>query len=266
MNSIKNPKVGDLFYTQINRKFFFMQIIHITTNLPSPYNNGQYNYGYFMAVFEKSFSKLPQTIEELDLNRVYQIKSKPKKAILYVSHWNEIPEIKVKDGRIDSAKHKKYKFVYFGNTYVTNKFEPVILREFTLPSRNISDEKGFTISHSPDDINWIYSRLIQDEEKQNEKTKEILPKYFNEWLEYVEADAIIKTEKILTSFELDSQTKDTRKALKKCIVALNKLNEKLQFITTIEAESLVDQIIKLSISFGLNDLESNEIIDKNRDW
>lgn len=266
MNSIKSPNIGDLFYTQVNGKFFFMQIIHITTNLPAPYNNGQYNYGYFIVVFEKSFPALPQTIEELDLNKVYKIKTTPKKAILYVSHWTESQEIKVKNGRIDSAKHKKYKLLYFGNADVTNKFEPKILRDFTLPSRNISNENGFIISHSPDDINWIYSRLIHDEEKQNKKKKDVLPKYFNEWLEYVEADAIIKTDKILTSFEIDSQTKDTRKALKKCTLALNKLNEKLQFITTIEAESLIEQMIKLSISFGLNDLESNEIIEKNRDW
>jgi hypothetical protein len=263
---LKRPNAGDIFYTKIGNKFFFMQLIHITSNLPAPYNIPDFKYGYFIVVFEKSFFKLPKSIEELDLNRIYKVKYKPKDTILHVSHWNEFPEIKIKEGRIDAEKHKKYEPLYFENTNVTNKFEPEIIRDFTMPARCNYDENGINISHSPNDLNWIYSILIQDEQKQNEKKKDIIPKYFKEWLEFVDADAIIKTEKILCTFELECKTKDIRKSLKKCVVAINRLNHKLNFITTIEAENLFDQIIKLSINFGLTDIESNDIIEKNRDW
>ncbi|SHL73587.1 hypothetical protein [Flavobacterium chilense] len=266
MNSIKNPKVGDLFYTEVNKKNFFFQIIHISTGLPAPYDEGNYDYGYFMVVFEKSFSKLPETIEELDLIQIYNIKYKPKKTILYVSHWNNTPEIKVKDGRTNCEKYKKYKLVYFGNTTVSEKFEPEIIRDFTMPAHWDCDNKGVQISHSPDDINWVFSRLIQDEEKKNEKKKDIVPQYFTEWLEFVEADAILKTEKLLTTFETESQTKDCKNALKKCVVALNKLEDKLHFITTIEAENLFDKLIDLAIKYGLSDADADEIIENNRDW
>lgn len=263
---LKKPNAGDIFYTKIGNKFFFMQLIHITTNLPAPYNIGNFKYGYFIVVFEKSFFQLPKSIEELDLNRIYKVKYKPKDVILYVSHWNEFPEIKIKEGRIDAEKHKKYNLLYFGNTNVKSKFEPEIIRDFTMPARCKHDDNGIQISHSPNDLNWIYSVLIQDEKKQNEKKKDIVPKYFKEWLEFVEADAIIKTEKILFTFELECKTKDISKSLKKCVVAINRLNEKLNFITTIEAENLFDKLLSLSKKLGFDDSSANDIIENNRDW
>ncbi|MET3028020.1 hypothetical protein ABXT06_15175 [Flavobacterium sp. UW10123] len=266
MYTLKNPKIGDLFYTQIGKKFFFMQIIHITTNLPEPYDESQFKYGYFIVVFEKSFFKLPKSIEELDLNKIYNVKYKPKDTILYVSHWNEFPEIKIKNGRIDAEKYKKYELLYFGNTNVTSKFEPEIIRDFTMPAQCKYDDNGTQISHSPDDLNWIYSILIQDEEKQHEKKKKIATKHFHEWIEFVEADAIIKTEKILCTFELECKTKNICTSLKKSIVAINRLNEKLNFITTIEAENLFDKLLSLSKELGLDDFKANEIIENNRDW
>jgi len=266
MNTVKDIKKGDIFYSEIGKRFYFIQIIHITTGLPAPYDNGQYDYGYFFVVFEKSFTTLPKTIEELDLNTIYRIKYKPTKSILYISHWSETPEIKVKMGRQNSEIYAKYKLAYFGNTEISNAFEPEIVQDFTMPAKCKINENGIIISHSPDGINWFYSRILQDQEKQFEKKKNIQAKYFKDWLEYVDAEAIIKSEKIITTFELEVETKDPKRALKKCVSSLNKLNDKLNFIMTIEAENLFEKLIEISVKFGLTENEAIDIIENNRDW
>lgn len=268
MNTVKNIKKGDIYYSEIGKRFYFIQIIHITTGLPAPYDSGEYNYGYFFVVLEKSFNTLPKTIEELDLNTIYRIKYKPTKTVLYISHWSKTPEIKVEVSPFytNSEIYAKYKLVYFGNTEISNAFEPEIVQDFTMPAKFETNEKGIKISHSPDDIDWFYSRIRQDQEKQFEKKKNIQPKYFKDWLEYVDADAIIKSEKIIATFELEAETKDPKKALKKCVSSLNKLNDKLNFIMTIEAENLFDKLIELSIKYRLPENEADEIIENNRDW
>ena len=217
-------------------------------------------------VFEESFTTLPKSIEELDLNTIYRIKYKPTKSILYISHWSETPEIKVKMGRTNCEIHSKHKLIYFGNTKISNAFEPKIVQDFTMPAKFETNEKGIQISHSPDGINWFYSRILQDQEKQLEKKKNIQPKYFKDWLEYVDTEAIIKSEKIIATFELEAETKNLKKALKKCVSAFNKLNDKLNFIMTIEAENLFNKLIELSVKYGLSENEANEIIENNRDW
>jgi hypothetical protein len=266
MNTIKQIKKGDIFYSEIGKRFYFIQIIHIATGLPEPYDNGEYNNGYFFVVFEQSFTTLPKSIEELDLNTIYRIKYKPTKSILYISHWSEAPEIKVKMGRANCEIHAKHKLVYFGNTKISNAFEPKIVQNFTMPAKFETNERGIQISHSPDDINWFYSRILQDQEKQLEKKKNIQPKYFKNWLEFVDTEAIIKSEKIIATFELEAETRDLKKALKKCVSAFNKLNDKLNYIMTIEAESLLNKLIELSVKYGLSENEANEIIENNRDW
>ena len=266
MNTLKDIKKGDIFYSEIGKRFYFIQIIHIATGLPAPYDNGEYNNGYFFVVFEESFTTLPKSIEELDLNTIYRIKYKPTKSILYISHWSETPEIKVKMGRTNCEIHSKHKLIYFGNTKISNAFEPKIVQDFTMPAKFETNEKGIQISHSPDGINWFYSRILQDQEKQLEKKKNIQPKYFKDWLEYVDTEAIIKSEKIIATFELEAETKNLKKALKKCVSAFNKLNDKLNFIMTIEAENLFNKLIELSVKYGLSENEANEIIENNRDW
>ena len=71
-----------------------MQIVHITKDLPPPYDV-DYKYGYFITVFEKSYKELPQTIDEINLIEIYRLKNKPKNTILFISHWDIKPEIKI---------------------------------------------------------------------------------------------------------------------------------------------------------------------------
>lgn len=272
MNVVKNTKKGDIFYSEINKRFYFMQIIHITraTELSAEYRNSindyKFNYGYFIVVFDKSFSVLPTTLKELDLNTVYRIKDRPKNSILYISHWSETREIKVKMDRIDCKIHAKYKLVHFGNTKISNSFEPKIIKSFTMSGSCQFDKNRICITASPGDINWVYRCILQDQKKQLKKKKNIQPKYFKDWLEYVDDELIVKTEKIITTFELEAKTQDLKKTLKKCILALNKLNDKENFIMTIEAEHLFDTLIELSVKFGFPENVADEIIENNRDW
>jgi hypothetical protein len=265
MNITKNIKEGDIFYVEINRKYFFMQVIHITENLPPPYDI-DYKFGYFIVVFEKSFTKLPQSLSELDLKTIYRIKYKPTKSILYVSHWDTLPEIKVKKGLTNWERHTKYKLQLFDNSPISESFIPEIVRDFTMPSKWKINDEGIHISHSPDEINWIYSRIEQDEQKRMEVKKNIQAIYFKQWIDDVEPEAIIKTEKAITTFNADLKTKDLRKALKKCVLAINKLDEKLSFITTIEAEDIHDKLIEIAIKNGLSEQDAFEVIEQNRDW
>lgn len=53
----------------------------------------------------------------------------------------------------------------------SNAFEPKIVQDFTMLVKFETNEKGIQILHSPDGINWFYSRILQDQEKQLKKKK-----------------------------------------------------------------------------------------------
>jgi hypothetical protein len=114
-------------------------------------------------------------------------------------------------------------------------------------------------------IQGIIWAIEQEEKGKTKKKNSITPRYFSEWLEYVEPDCIVKTEKILAAFEAEL-SQPTEKSLKKAVLALNKLEEKLGFIYTIEAENLHEKLIELATKKGLSDKLAAEIIDENRDW
>lgn len=106
----------------------------------------------------------------------------------------------------------------------------------------------------------------QEEAKRLAKRRIIQPVYFREWLEYVDPALILKTEKVLLSFASGQTPAFAMKELKKCIVALNKLEDKHAFIGTLEAESLYEKLVELSLSRGLVENETVEIIDAHREW
>ena len=93
----------------------------------------------------------------------------------------------------------------------------------------------------------------------------IKPQYFTEWLEYVEPEQIIKTEKIVAKFQNNLDNKSALNELIKSVKALNKLDEKEGFIMTTEAENLVDKLTEIALSKGLNNEEIEKQIE-NRTW
>lgn len=250
---------GDIYFFEICKKFYFLQIIHITTDLSEDYKKAGYCFGYFIVVFEKSFRELPQSMEELDLQTVYKIKTKPRNSLLFISNWNRVPELNIN-------KNVKTKTNYFGNCSVSDSFIPTLSLQFGLPTTGSHNKEGIIISPTAAYFDYIFDRIRDDAEHDHRKRTKIEAKYFEEWIEYVAVEAIIKTEKIIATFESEAGMKGVRKALIKCIAAINKLNNKLNFIYSIEAENLVDTITELSQKHGLSEREAIEIIENNRTW
>jgi hypothetical protein len=246
---LKEIKEGDIFYTQFSKKYYFLQIIHITKDLPPPYDV-DYKYGYFITVFEKSFKELPKSIEELDLINIYKVKYKPKNTILFISHWDVLPEIKINPMTEDYKKHSKYEINYFGNTKVSKIFNPQILNKFILPINNTIDKDGIQISHTPTDISWIF--YIFEEDIKNKKQKM--------------EKAKIKLENIIQKYKEINDKNIIKWALKKCIIGINNLNRKNNFIMTIEAEEIYTKLINISKKHGIKETETEKIIEENRDW
>jgi hypothetical protein len=249
MKILKDIKVGDIFYTQFSKEYYFLQIIHITKDLPPPYDV-DYKYGYFIIVFEKSFKELPKSIEELDLINIYKIKYKPKNTILFISHWDVLPEIKINPMTEDYKKHSKYEIKYFGNANVSKSFNPEILSEFILPANNTINRDGIEISHTPAGISWIFyifEENVKNKEKEIEEVK-------------------IKMENIIQKYEEINDKNMVKRALKKCIIGINNLNRKSNFIMTIEAEEIYSKLISISKKYGIKETETEKIIEENRDW
>jgi hypothetical protein len=261
METLKDIKEGDIFYTQFNKKYYFMQIIHITKDLPPPYDV-DYKYGYFIVMFEKFYNVLPKSINEIDLINIYKTKYKPKNTILYISNWDTLPEIKLDKTHDDYKKYSKYEIKYFGNSKVSNEFNPKIIENYILPSKHETDSDGLIVSHQPANIDWVFYILEEDEKHKNMKLKKIKPKYFKEWIETIEPEIIIKMENIIQKYE--NAYEDIPKELKKCINSINKLDEKYHFVMTKEAEDIYDILTKISKRHDINNFE--KIIEENREW
>ncbi|NQX41336.1 hypothetical protein SAMN05421820_107122 [Pedobacter steynii] len=258
-------KKGDLFYVELNERFFFMQVIHITTDLPAPYNQA-HKFGYFVVVFEKTYKTLPVEIEALELSKVYVTRYLWKKTALYVSMWNSEPNIGFTDELMHYDYKDRYKLQFFANTKVSEPFNPPLIYDFVLPAVSTENEDEITVSHQPLSLQMLLWALLEEEKKRNAKRKNITPLYFNSWKEEVEPDHILKAEKVITALQLNANPKGLDKALKKAVVALNKLDEKLGFIGTMEAEDLYECLLAIAVNAGLEEERALEIIESTRDW
>ncbi len=266
MNQKTEIKQGDIFYFQISKKYYFMQIINITRNLDAPYNVSAFNFGIFITVFEKAFRTLPTSIDELDLQTVYQIKSKPKNSLLYICDWREHLELKIDANTANFAKNTNIDVQYFANTKITKHFIPELSQQFDLPIISMEDENGVCISALPAKLNYIFDRINDDDAKLSKKRSVVAIQYFAEWLDFVDLDVIIKIEKIFKLFEYELTTKDMRSALKKCVNSVNKLEQKKVFIGTFEVETLMESIFTVAIKHGMDEQNIKEIVEQNRDW
>ena len=265
MESLKNIKVGDIFYTQVGKWYYFFQIIHITDDLPPPYDVS-HKFGYFIIVFEKRYEELPKTIDEMDLVNIYNAKYTRKGTVLYISHWDKVPEIKVRPNRIDSDRYSEYEIKHFGNYKVSDELNPKIIRDYTMPANCKFDENGIQVSHTPDSINLIFYVLEQDEILKNKKITKINPKYFKEWTETIEPETIKKMEKIFDKYLDECAKIGVEKALKKCVKSINKLDDTREFIGTIEMEDIISKIFEITKTHQVDEHIIEKVIEENRTW
>lgn len=215
-------------------------------------------------VFEKSYPAIPDNLAGLDLHTVYQIKYKPKKSLLYVTLSYDTPEIQIvwSDGGYKQRNNAKYQLHYIGNTKVADAFKPEILVKDIHFTKN---EDDIIISPTPVNFTYIHDRIEQDIEYRNKKCLKITPRYFTDWLEYVEPEAIVKAEKIIDKLNAN-KTDDPKKLLAKTVIAINKLDEKYHFIDTIERENIFDKLIEIAQKQNITSDVATQIIDENRDW
>lgn len=260
--ALTDIKVGDIFYVDINSTYYFLQVIHIEQTTES-----KDKFGYFLVVFNKTFKTLPVSIDELDLQKIYQPKYIWKKTTLYAGIWNAEPHIEFRKDMMYYDLKDKYKVVYFGNSAVSRSFDPEIVMYNSSSSSYVEyNDADIQITHQPLALQVILWGLEQEEKGKTKKKLSIKPQYFKEWLEYIDAENIVRTEKIIAKFESSSNQKGLLTVLKKSVLSLNKLDEKESFITTIEAENVIDKLTEIALSKGLNESEVTQQIEKNRSW
>lgn len=254
-------KTGDIFYVKINNTYYFLQIIHIEQT-----NDSKNKFGYFLVVFDKTFTHLPKSTAELDLQKIYQPKYLWKKTTLYAGIWNSEPNIKFRKDLMYYDLKDKYQLTYFGNTRICEQFNPEIIYDFSVQNQCKSNENGITITYHHLALQVIFWGLEQEEKGKTKKKLSVKPVYFKEWLEYVDPEQIIKTEKIIAKFENIADKKILLKELKKSVLSINKLDDKDTFITTTEAEDIVDKLTKIALSKGLDKANIEQQIETNREW
>ena len=254
-------KTGDILYVEINKTFYFLQIIHIEQT-----NDSKNKFGYFLVVFDKTFKVLPTSIADLNLQKIYQPKYIWKRTTLFAGIWNDEPNIKFRKDLMYYDLKDKYHLSYFGNTVVCNQFYPEIIYEFAPQSRSRTNKDGIEVSYQHLALQVIFWGLEQEEKGKTKKKLSIKPQYFKEWLEYVDPANIVKTEKIIAKFENNTDKNAVLNELKKSVIAINKLDEKEGFITTIEVENLIDKLTEIALSKGLSRAEVEQQIETNRMW
>lgn len=260
-----NIKHGDIFYVLVNKRYYFFQVIHIAENAAKSYGE-QYRFGYFIVVLNQTFAELPASVNDVDLTTIFQPKYIWRKTLFYFSLWNKEHCICFKRSLMHYEYKDKYRLVKFGNANVTESFSPVIEHQYSLPASGTENKDGIQISHSPLSIQMVIWALEEEEKGKTKKRNATVPRFFKEWLEYVELEYILKTEKILIQFEVVELQENAQKALKKAVIAINKLDEKFGFISTIEAENIIDQLVEISTKKGLSEQEAALIIEGNREW
>lgn len=263
--AVSNIKLGDIYYVQVNKRYYFLQVIHIAENVAHPYGE-QYQFGYFIVVLNQTFLELPTAIDGIDLTSIFQPKYIWRKTLFYFGLWDKEPCIRFDKSLMRYDYKDKYTLVKFGNAPVAETFKPAIDLQFSMPVICEENDDGVKISPSLSSIQTVIWAIEEEEKGKIKKRNAIVPRYFNEWLEYLEPDCIVKTEKIIAKFSEAEVLKLLQKELKKAVIAINKLDEKYNFISTIEAENLVEKLLEISITKGMLQQEAMEIVDSNRDW
>ncbi len=265
--AIKDIKEGDVYYILINKKYFFLQVVKIVTGLNTPYDKNEYKYGFFIVFFQKTFTSIPK-IGELDLQNIRVNRYWCKNEACYFSIWEDEPYIKFKKHLMYYDHKDKYKFIKFTNIKVPNfnNFKPPLIPQFSLPAE-YKLFNGICNSHHPYSIQAVIGNIIREEESRNKKSKIIEPKYFIDWLEYIDTPIIERTEKAIFKFEEKTgRSKTIENSLKQCVERINKLDEKYSYIGTIEREDIFETLLEIAKNKEIEENKAFKLIDVNRNW
>lgn len=93
-------------------------------------------------------------------------------------------------------------------------------------------------------------------------------KHFSNWEDSIDPEIIQVSEYIIESLikELKDSVNNAEKILEKSVLAFNKLDEKKQFIYTIEREDICEKLIEIAEEFNIEASVAEGIIDTTRDW
>jgi len=272
--TIEKINEGDIYYFNLNKRYFVFQVLKIVTDLPAPYDIN-YKYGYYIAVFKKTFKDIPKS-KNLDLKRVFVDKYYRKNTAGYFSIWNnKEPSIKCKNSNLKKYKLKaKPEFTYLENRPVDDfkKFNPPLLPLFSMGGGEPIYVEDYPngISNYPEviiSIDQVLIQILEEEKSRNKKNEKINPIFFPDWLDYIDGTALLKTEKAISIFELKEGSKRVKEnALKKCIEKLNMIDEKLSHIGTIEREDIIEKLMEIATLKEITEDVADNIIEENRDW
>jgi hypothetical protein len=268
--AVGNVKEGDVFNVLINEKYFFMQVIHHEKEVIDPSGiSKKIGSNFYVVVFQKIFKTLPKSINELDLKNIYQPKYIWKNTLFYAKIWSEDQNIKFDNQLMYYDYKDKYKLTFFANTKISTEFNPKISPQFSLQTPTThSTVKYDDLDTSPQPlaIQVLIWAIEQEEKGKTKKIKSITPLYFQEWLDYVEPDCIVKIEKIISTFINADASKIPQKELVKAVSAINKLDAKYNCIYTIEAEQIHEKLTEIAATKNIKVSEATQIIDLNREW
>ncbi|WP_320052492.1 hypothetical protein [uncultured Acetobacteroides sp.] len=259
--ALTNIKKGDIFYVNVNKTYYFLQIIHIERA-----NEIEKKNGYFLVVFDKTFRCLPSSMNELDLKNIYQPKYLWKKTLLFTGIWNDEPNIIFRKDMMYYNLKDKYHLTYFGNTTVCKQLKPEISYDFSPQNECKLNDEGIQVTYQHLELQVLLWGIEQEEIGKTKRKLSVKPQYFKGWIEYVDSEKIIKTEKIIAKFENCSDPRMFSKELKKSILAINKLDDKKTFITTIEAENIIEKLSEIALSKGIDKTSIEQQIEETRTW
>jgi hypothetical protein len=256
----ENAKAGNIYYFLLDKRYYFLKIVKMITD--------EGYFGYFIVVFEKSYSKLPDCEDEMDFTNIYQIKYKPKNSLLYILCEFSTPELKIVRNSMGYKDRDKYELHYWSNDK-SSEYNPQIVFEakdsFTWEELD-EEENGVHLYPEWANIGYIFGRIESDIKNKNKKILNISPKYFPLWMNEVEPDIIIKMEKLFDKYLDECSKNGVEKALKKCVKSINKLDESEHFIYTIEAEDIFDKIFEVTEPFKVDESVITKVIEENRGW
>ena len=254
----ENAKEGDIYYFVLDNRYYFLKIIKIIA--------GEEFFRYDIAVFEKTYSKLPESKDEEDFVNIYQIKYKPKKTLLYITCEYKTRELKIDEFDMSYECREKYDFHYWSNEKEKNEYNPKIILDDASIAGWTEDENGILVRSTSARIGYIFGRIEDDLKHKNKKLQKASPEYFPQWKDEIDAEIIIKMEKIFHRY-LDGCSKNgVEKSLKKCLKSINKLDESEHFIGTIEAEDIFNKIFETTKPFQIEESAIEKIIEENREW
>ena len=258
----KNAKEGDIYYFVIDKRYYFLKIAKIVKDKAL--------FKYFIVVFEKSYSKLPASSDDVDFKSIYKIKYKPKNHLLHIMYTTDTSEIKIDRNDIAYENKDKYDFHYWANENDKGEYNPKIIFDssdtFHFGEVEIEDENGIRLLADSAKVGYLFGRIEEDLKHKNKKMLKISPKYFPHWADDVEVDIIIKMEKLFDKYLEECNKIGVEKALKKCVKSINKFNEKEYFIYTIESENIFDKIFEITKPFSIDESVIEKIIEENREW